>query len=334
MLAIAREGLPRHPGIKVRIIPTEDLTQELAVKVPLDKTLADYTDGENGAVRAWLNNSIIRWQGKLLMAYRMECFPFWRNGRTGMCELTEEFDPIPGTASVLPVPGRLAYGESEDPRFVVLNGRLHLAYNNGCRQHLSCFNEDLSIGPTVQIGATFPLAKREKNWSFFSHDSHVYAVYSCSPHHVVRIFTNVADPASKEPWPFEWPFGIPRGGASPVLHDGLWYHFFHSAVNRLTGATDEKWLNPRRYFMGLYTFEDRPPFRPVECTRLPLLCGENNPPWPPTRNRWPSNHLVVFPSGAYRNDANDGWIVSAGINDCYSSVITIPDRVTEELLAP
>jgi len=159
----------------------------------------------------------------------------------------------------------------------------------------------------------------EKNWLWFFHDDLPHMVYQAWPHRIVRFSTDfhqefVYESGSKK---LPWDNGIIRGGTPPVLApDGKEYWtFFHSSLK----------LNDqyrRRYYMGAYAFESKPPFRITRITPEPLLAGSSQDQW---AERKP---LVVFPCGSDFKD--DQWLVTMGINDICSAWIKIPHEELQE----
>jgi len=167
----------------------------------------------------------------------------------------------------------------------------------------------------------------EKNWLWFFHKNRLHMVYAGPPDQQVVEFTsamqNQAVHLSKAPCP--WPHGVIRGGTPPVLVDNEYWTFFHSSM---------PWRPPfRRYFMGAYAFEAKPPFRPTRITGEALLIGSQNDYW---QARKP---LVVFPCGAIlkagRNPGQWSWFITLGINDLKCGWVEIPHDdlllLTEEL---
>lgn len=202
----------------------------------------------------------------------------------------------------------------EDPRIFMHGCRKGLAFveadHSGsewsCRQRAVLLDtlEDVSLPDTGKL--------REKNWGFFDAPG-LRAVYSIVPHVVLEI----GGPGRWEVgWAPEWKWGELRGGSTPVLHDGLYWVFFHSSDGEITN---------RRYHVGAYSFDPKPPFRPVQITRAPLLSGSANElafgdPDNPTYNP-----RCVFPASAFV--LADRWVVSVGVNDTSSAVVEIPIRL-------
>jgi predicted GH43/DUF377 family glycosyl hydrolase len=152
----------------------------------------------------------------------------------------------------------------------------------------------------------------EKNWLYFVHDNAPHMVYSANPHVVVRLNVRLEKEAEYVTDEFNplWKFGEVRGGSNPIYVDGLYWTFFHSSL---------PWINrKRRYYMGAYAFEAKPPFRIARMTTLPILTGTNQQDW------WPGLPAVVFPCGAFYDSAKNQFVVSYGINDVDCGYIKLP----------
>lgn len=213
----------------------------------------------------------------------------------------------------------------EDPRAINAAGSFWLSYAtfrapwtlhhvhqgaaiiNLKRQAIEVYHVQYGGNGAHNLGNT----ENEKNWVWFLHDGAMHFVYSPTPHVVVKTnrATVVQDWQEKS---FNWRYGLPRGGTSPVLADGLYWSFFHSSLD----------INPdpprRRYYLGVYAFQAKPPFKPVLYTRKPLLTGSEADP------REPSAPLCVFPCGAAKD--NESWLVTFGVNDCACAWIRIPHQ--------
>ena len=160
----------------------------------------------------------------------------------------------------------------------------------------------------------------EKNWLWFFHDGIPHLIYTILPHIVVEFDAKlngvkqyVTDAGKK----ISWPWGEPRGGTPPVLIGDEWWTFFHS-------STDWKEMCSRRYHMGCYTFEARPPFALKRYTQMPLLSGSQY-----DRFAHPKP-AVVFPCGALLKEGR--WQISLGVNDLDCALMEIPHSELEKLM--
>lgn len=250
------------------------------------------------------NSSIIR---------RGNGFVFcWRDGWAGSdlwcCRMDDEFRPV-GGAVKLEMPHPEANYGREDPQLFVFKGRLHVAFvgvvgKNGNVHRTSVLYARLGENFAVE-DAWAPKApgvnpgRWEKNWQFFERDGTLYAVYSISPHKILRIDGTRAEWAYETPCPFTWHGGEMRGGTSPVRIGDEHYSFFHDRVRPPAPSKEQ-------YRVGLYTFDSEPPFAIRRYCPTPVLTAD------PRTN--PDNYAdVIFPRGAVRRA--DDWVLSCGAHD-------------------
>lgn len=194
---------------------------------------------------------------------------------------------------------RCGYGR-EDPRLFTFRDRLHVAFTGvdgpqgPTHQLYARLRSDLSVD---RVWAPEYERRRswEKNWSFFELDRRLYAVYSIAPHVVLRVDDDRVTAVYETLPALAWFGGHQRGGASPVRVGEFFYSFFH-------GCKDVQ--GKRKYSVGVYKFEAKPPFRPVAMTPDPLY-------WAPYCPDYYAD--VVFPGGATLEDGV--WTVTAGADD-------------------
>lgn len=166
----------------------------------------------------------------------------------------------------------------------------------------------------------------EKNWTWFDWKGKLMLIYSiANGHEIVDYSGRVINEVHQSGSSFEWLWGQPRGGTNPILVGDQYWSFFHSS----------SMISPkrRRYYMGAYSFESKPPFRILSHTTEPLLAGSDRDP------RHMHNPPVVFPCGAIIKDGI--WTVSLGINDYREGWIKIPHsdlegrmKLTAESVSP
>jgi hypothetical protein len=117
-------------------------------------------------------------------------------------------------------------------------------------------------------------------------------------------------------------YGELRGGTPPILHQGVFYTFFHSTYpiqlwrslsSRLCG-----YPVPRRtYVGGFYGFRATPPFAPLIYTPSPVL----RPPslaWRHRKRLDPGVARFVYPGGAVLRGGR--WMVASGVQQEYCCV--------------
>jgi FkbM family methyltransferase len=252
------------------------------------------------------NNSLIRYNGRLLMAYRVG----WKDARIAILELSPNGQPIRNSWIAL------KYGSGqEDPRLFVFQGQLHVSYTafNKCSNRDGGYTDlcyarlrETENGWNTDEDINVKYSGRqlwEKNWGFFEYEDELYCVYSISPHKVLKIkngrgfvIAETSNPIKK--------VGNLHGGAPPVYHRGEFYCFYH----RRLGLSSEKF-----YSIDLYTFEAKPPFRPSRHIELPILIAD--------RKDRPGETVphALFPGGAFIDDLHR-WTVSFGYYDKWSEI--------------
>ena len=109
-------------------------------------------------------------------------------------------------------------------------------------------------------------------------------------------------------------YGQMRGGASPWMHNGEFYNFFH----HMTEAHGY-----RLYSVGVYTFSTDPPFPVRRMSIQPIDVAEVN------RVKLID---VLFPAGAFPQ--GDEWVVTMGLHDESSIIRHYPQSYIERSLVP
>ncbi|MFA5265628.1 MAG: hypothetical protein WC378_17550 [Opitutaceae bacterium] len=208
--------------------------------------------------------------------------------RIGSCRLNEKLEIVAESASplsdTLRVPTKAEYPEQArnwfaDPRLLRLGTHVFLYWNSGWhepRNHQ--FLQELDLKTMTPMGDARELVLKgerrtiEKNWMLFGQADGVFAVYSVSPHRILRLDMNGAgDIALEDAYCTDWSAGNSaeehgelRGGAAPVLTDGLYTSFCHSVHDSPVGY---------RYVPSAYQFDAKPPFAAVSRPLHPLGLG-------------------------------------------------------------
>lgn len=160
----------------------------------------------------------------------------------------------------------------------------------------------------------------EKNWMWFWHDGQPHVIYYTVPHTIYRFdwYYGITERYQSDVSGALWMHGEPRGGTPPIRVGNEYWSFFHSFT---------PWKHPkRRYHMGAYAFEAKPPFKVTRMTSLPLLSASARDP---IHEMLP---IVVFPGGALFE--NGMWHVVLGINDLKCAWMRIPHADLESLTRP
>lgn len=310
--------------------------------------------------RRFFNATVLNHQGAdWLFARLAEDVPEHRFGRNSIWvfKLDEKHVPVHGRKIDFPAQNEAQH--YEDPRITRFSdGRICLSYTTfvievsheeegttswyGAHQAIAFLDDDFNVVEIVDPmyggngGSVFLNTKDEKglpinqkNWNWFTHDYGVYLLYMTEPHEIVR-------------WGADWtpeevirmqskisvwePYGHPRGGTPPIRIGDEYWSFFHSSTPWNEWNRSHPGDAKRRYHMGAYAFEAKPPFHITRITESPLLTGSSRDPW------MPGLPLVVFPCGSILRDGT--WFVTMGINDCASAWIEIPHEDLLKLTLP
>lgn len=220
----------------------------------------------------------------------------------------------------------------EDPRLFRLNGKLHCMFIGviGKRGPTNVLFARLNEETLEVEDRFFPQGFKRKSWekshAYFDYQGTAHAVYSINPHKILRIEGNSGEFVHETPYPGTWSGGYLRGGASPVLHKGEWYHFFHGKWDnhraRVAGQSAE--CKKRHvYNIGVYTFSPEPPFEVLRYTPHPI---EVAPP-----DLTDGNYCdVEYPGGAVLVDGQ--WVLALGINDRRAQIRFYPEAWVESQL--
>lgn len=235
----------------------------------------------------------------------------------------------------------------EDPKAAWVDNVLTLSCANWrhhnklpIRQAIIGFDPSLRNAYLLHPLTSPNLARHEKNWCPFviGKEDRLAHVYSINPHVVYHSEQGefVRIESRNSTLPLAWSYGEPRGGTPPVLVGSEYVSFFHSSL---------PWMKPkRRYYMGAYCFESKPPFAITRMTVEPLLVGSEEDP------RVLGGPLCIFPNGAVLSGCGPypsdrvainprlieprEWTVVLGVNDEACSWLRIPHADLERLLMP
>jgi len=251
------------------------------------------------------NPSIIASGDGYILSYRTG----WAGSNIYAVRLNKQFAPV-SKSYLLKLRHRASRFGREDSRWFRLNGKLHIMF----------IGVEGGQGPTNVLFArineeTFAVEDRfhpkipgrqewEKNHAYYDVDGIAHAVYTIAPHRILKIEGRRAEFVAETPTKVRWTGGRICGGASPVLHNGEWYHFFHGSTT---------WNGRRLYNMGCYTFENKHPWRITRFSPEPLDVADPTIPHD-------ANCDVLFPGGAVYE--NGEWIIAHGIHDRWCEIRT------------
>lgn len=265
------------------------------------------------------NPSIVRWNGSLLMSFRIRDPLTGSTNKVGFTWLDEQFNPLGNPYELdIQVDNPSLVSKVQDPRLIMIANELFIVYSNiweGTNKILRkmCvaklhFQKDTFFIDSLEKIANFEGSvdlREEKNWVPFDFEGNLYLAYSLNPHRILTpLFgTGACKEITSSNCPIQWKWGELRGG-TPALRDGDHYiAFFHSSKKIATIHSNGKSI--QHYVMGAYTFSGQPPFNITGISPKPIVGKNfyNGPAW----NTWQPLR-VVFPCG-FVFDENNIWIV-------------------------
>lgn len=277
------------------------------------------------------NASIIRWDGRVLLAYRA-----YRpdNGLTAIYLSTLGKDWMPlGKHWLLDCPSKAKRARFEDQRFFVHKKRLWVSCSEvyeidhgwACCQQVFRLDDNLQVDKSLDIHAGHNFKHTEKNWTFFSKDDRLYCIYDVQKQSVFE----VNDQTGKvvEWWDnqprFHWPWGHLRGGNSPeYIEEGQYKGY----LTFLHSATAHIWKR-RRYSMTAAIINPEAPFNVGWLSGEPLCYGTRAEDFCGS-----GNGQCVFPCGMLLD--GDTWHVAAGVNDTFNTIFHLDKQKVLNGLVP
>jgi predicted GH43/DUF377 family glycosyl hydrolase len=222
-----------------------------------------------------------------------------------------------------------------DPRLIKTpDGRVLLSYSQykyGSNQEYIAANfvldlnkkKSLFCSETIRV-SPFNLKPRQKNWMPFVCDNKIYFISNVIPHEIYEL--NIQKRATSVKayatlWNPNWLFGKDiRGNTNAIrLSDDVFMATFHTSTP----------LKSTLYYdNGCYTFEAKPPFRPIHCAKKTYMPAESA-----TEPYFRKHHQIVctFPCGMVKR--GDKLFISYGDNDsCVKIMETTVGEMTSTLL--
>lgn len=293
------------------------------------------------------NPSIIRWNGRLLMSFRVipgnkKSF----NSEIGLIWLDEELNSV-GQPQLLALrdPKSTVPCRAEDGRLVQVGNRLYLIYSDcteekvskkGFRVHLAELIYDKGLFRAVYREALTQFEgesenHREKNWVPFDDSGRLNLAYSIEPHLIFRpvLQTGSCETIASTTSSIDWKWGRVCGGTPALLIDGQYLSIFHSWINM--ESVQSKGAASSHYFMGAYTFSPYPPFQLTSISPAPIVAkgfysGEEYPYyWKPVQALFPcgiiADHQFIWV--AYGRQDHETWVVKFDKQGLLNSLIPV-----------
>lgn len=287
--------------------------------------LKDYKDA--------FNPSIIRFQDKLLMTFRIIPNPYFTfNSQIGIVILDDNFDPI-NTPQILDTQDKrsLVPSRAEDARLIAINNHLYMVYSDNKDDYITRAGFRVYVSELEFDGEFFHITHtdclkdfenaspylREKNWVPFDYYGTMLMAYSLTPHLIFRpiMGSETCTTVSTSKSEINWKYGELRGGTPAILDGNQYISFFHSSIDMLTDHSNKRCIS--HYFMGAYTFSSEPPFQITKISKEPIV-GEGfykgeyyKPYWKSVRCVFPCGLLVEDPYiyVSYGRQDHEIWIV-------------------------
>lgn len=264
------------------------------------------------------NPSITRWQGSLLMCFRVRDPQTAFTNKIGFVYLDDGFNLV-SAPTLLEMRGNTLSmtAQAQDARLITVGDKLYIVYSNmernlsnARRMHIAEVHidgDDFFIENSKCL-SSFDNERQdrwEKNWVPFVYNENLFLARSLFPHQIFYPIpkSSVCETVASTWGAINWDWGVLRGG-TPALLDGEEYlAFFHSSKEMTT--IHSKGRRITHYFMGAYTFSKHPPFSITRMSPEPIIGkgfygGPAYKTWKPLR--------VVFPCG-FVFDEHSVWIV-------------------------
>lgn len=264
--------------------------------------------------RSHYNPGLIRYGGEMLMSYRTG----WAFSRHFLTRLGDDWQPIGPQRRIYKLPLYVP-DTGEDCRLFEHAGKLLTSYTNAYTGTEDRRMRYAEITPSGAVLADYWLnspdgAQVEKNWQFFSHEGDLLCIYTIAPEHrIYAVRGNTMREIARTPFPYQWPYGEPRGGTPPVRIGDNYFSFFHSSLRGGDWRTGHGLF--RHYYGGCYSFAAKAPFHVTGFSQWPLLMpceptGQHRAAW----EAWQCARMrVVFPAGLLFEDGD--FVVSYGVHD-------------------
>lgn len=261
-----------------------------------------------------LNASMIRWNGSILMSFRV--IPDRKNSfisLLGLIWLDDDFSPISepqilGTRTSF----SLSPSRAGDGRLIAVRDRLYIVYDDNEDEKVTRGGFRVYVGEVTCERGVFSLKNierlsrfegasekvREKSWVPFDYKGTLLLAYSIDPHVIFRplLSGGECETVVSTKGQMDWDWGILRGGTPALEVDGRYLAFFHSPKEMITANSLEK--KSLHYFMGAYTFNLEPPFNIEQMSPEPIIAKGFykhtgfKPYWHPVRAIFPCGYIL------------------------------------------
>ena len=291
------------------------------------------------------NPSMVRWQGSILMSFRLYNL---KNGSTNpfaLVFLNDQFEPITEPQVFeLPFHNPVLRSKQQDPRLITVGDRLFVAYNNILEDITDKEMRRMVVAELFYDGEKFTAGepeylkeyngkkdwRYEKNWTPFDYNGQLLFSYSVIPHTIVRplLGTSTCETVASTRANFTWDWGMLSGGTQAFRDGDHYLTFFHSWKNAATIQSNGKII--AHYVMGAYTFQAEPPFAITAISPQPIAAKDFY--LPPYHKTWKPMRCV-FPGGliidedylwiAYGRQDHEIWIAKLDKEKLLQSLVPV-----------
>ena len=232
--------------------------------------------------------------------------------------------------------------QSEDARVFAVNGELYLIFTDNldvsspsnqqrrdmymCKLHYVDGEFFAGLPTRLYHETEYQKFKWQKNWVGFDWCGELMLIYAPHPHEILYpdLHTGECYSIYKTCPKINWEWGTMRGGTAPIMMDGEYLAFFHSAI--MTSSLASQGKKMWHYYMGAYTFSADPPFAMTSISPAPIV-GDNFY----TQSKFEKR--VVFPGGvvdcgehllvAYGKDDSEVWITKISKDALKASMVPV-----------
>lgn len=293
------------------------------------------------------NPSIIRWNGQLLMTFRIVPNPFFTfNSQIGIVFLDEDFNPV-STPQILDTcdPRTIVPSRAEDARLIIVGEKLYIVYSDNKDDYISKGGFRVYVSELIYEDGKFFVINtdclrdfegsspylREKNWVPFEFNGMMMLAYSLNPHRILRPLLGLekCETFSSSEASIDWNYGELRGGTPALLHEDQYLSFFHSSLKMSTEHSGGKAM--LHYFMGAYTFSAVPPFEITQISQEPII-GKNfykgeyyKPYWGSVRCIFPCGFIIedLYIYVSYGRQDHEIWIAKLDKQALLQSLVPV-----------
>lgn len=294
------------------------------------------------------NPSIVRYDGKLLLSFRITPNPkSLFESQIGLIWLDEELKPM-GNPQILNMrEGSNVPSRAEDARLICVGNRLYIIYDDNRDPVITRGGFRVYVAELRYDGESFCVLnieclknfegessqRREKSWVPFDYQGDLLLAYSLDPHLIFSpIFgTETCETVAASSRENRWKWGELRGGTPGLLIDEQYLAFFHSSITMASEQSGGELM--QHYFIGAYTFMKDPPFALTKISPEPIIAkgfysGQiYRYYWKPIRAVFPCGYLCEGQNIwiAYGRQDHEVWILKLDKQQLLDSLITVSE---------